>query len=96
MGGRIGADRFADAGADLENGDHAAWLPATGSAHHLAAYSCAFPAAVWGDGIATECTPNQGSYASIVATTVYRSAEATSGSGVLGGSNHLNLKVELN
>ena len=85
-----------DAAPTWTNGDHAAWLPATGSAHHIAAYSCAFPAAVWGDGIATECTPNQGSYASIVATTVYWSAEATSGSGVLGGSKHLNLKVELN
>ena len=78
------------------NGDHATWLPATGSASHIASYSCTFPSAVWGDGIATECTINQGNYASTVATTIYWSVQATSGSGVLTASRALKLVAELN
>lgn len=78
------------------NGDHATWLPATGSAHHIASYSCSFGSAVWGDGLATECVPGQGNYASVVSTTVYWSVEATSGSGVLGGSKTLTLRAEVN
>ena len=78
------------------NGDHGTWLPATGSAAHLASYSCSFPSAVWGDGLATECTINQGNYASITATTVYWSVQATSGSGVLGASKAIKLIAEVN
>ena len=78
------------------NGDHGTWLPATGSAAHLASYTCTFPSAVWGDGLATECTINQGNYASIVATTVYWSAQALGGSGVLSASTAtLTLNAEL-
>ena len=78
------------------NGDHATWLPATGAASHIASYSCTFPSAVWGDGIATECTINQGNYASTVATTIYWSVQATSGSGVLTASKAIKLVAELN
>ena len=79
------------------NGDHAAWLPATGSASHIASYTCTFPSAVWGDGLATECTINQGNYLSTVATTVYWSAQALGGSGVLSASAAtLTLRAELN
>ena len=78
------------------NGDHAAWLPATGSASHIASYSCIFPTAVWGDGLATECTINQGNYASAITTTIYWSVKANSGSGILGASKAINLIAELN
>ena len=79
------------------NGDHAAWKPATGTAAHLASYSCTFPSAVWGDGLATECTINQGNYASVIATTIYWSVEVTAASGnVVTASQHLNLRPELN
>jgi hypothetical protein len=85
-----------DAAPTWTNGDHATWLPATGSSHHIASYSCAFPSAVWGDGLATECQINQGNYASIIATTVYWSLQATSGSGVLGASKTISIRPELN
>ena len=78
------------------NGDHAAWLPATGSASHIASFSCTFPSAVWGDGLATECVPIQGNYASLTSTTVYWSVELTSGSGVLTASKAIKLIAELN
>lgn len=78
------------------NGDHGTWLPATGSASHIASFSCSFPSAVWGDGLATECTPNQGNYASLTSTTVYWSVQATSGSGVLTASKAIKLIAELN
>jgi hypothetical protein len=79
------------------NGDHGTWLPSTGaSGHHLASYSCAFPSAVWGDGIETNCSINVGNYLSTIATTIYWSLQATSGSGVLTASKHISLKAELN
>ena len=79
------------------NGDHAAWKPATGTAAHLASYSCTFPSAVWGDGLATECSINQGNYASVIATTIYWSVEVTAASGnAVTASQHLNLRPELN
>jgi hypothetical protein len=78
------------------NGDHATWLPATGAASHIAQFSCTFPSAVWGDGLATECTLNQGNYASLTSTTVYWSVQATSGSGVLTASKAIKLIAELN
>jgi len=78
------------------NGDHATWLPATGSASHIASFSCTFPSAVWGDGLATECTPIQGNYVSTTATTIYWSVQATSGSGVLTASKAMKLIAELN
>lgn len=78
------------------NGDHATWLPATGSASHIASFTCSFPSAVWGDGLATECTPNQGNYISTTSTTIYWSVQATSGSGVLGASKAIKLIAEVN
>ena len=79
------------------NGDHGTWLPATGTGHHLAAFTCVFPSAVWGDGIETNCSINVGNYLSTVATTIYWSAEALGGSGVLSASAAtLTLKAEVN
>ena len=79
------------------NGDHAAWKPATGTAAHLASFSCTFPSAVWGDGLATECSINQGNYASTVATTIYWSVEViTPSTNAVTASQHLNLRPELN
>jgi hypothetical protein len=85
-----------DAAPTWTNGDHAAWLPLTGAAHHIASYTCAFPAAAWGDGVATECAISQGNYASNVTGPIYWSAEALTGSGVLAGSKHLSIRPELN
>jgi hypothetical protein len=78
------------------NGDRGTWLPATGSASHIASYTCIFPSAEWGDGIATECSPTVGNYASVTATTVYWSLQAVTGSGVTGAGKTMNLIAERN
>ena len=78
------------------NGDHGVWLPATGAASHIGSFSCLFPSAVWGDGIAAECVPTVGVYISTTATTIYWSVQATSGSGVLTASRALKLIAEVN
>ena len=86
-----------DASPTWTNGDHGAWKPATGSTHHLAQFTCAFPSAVWGDGLGTECIINQGNYLSTVATTIYWSVEVLTPSGnAVTASQTLTLKAELN
>jgi hypothetical protein len=89
------------------NGDAGAWLPATGAASHLGTYTCVMygtTAAVWGDGIAGECSINQGTYAfsSVQQTNgaapslsrIYVSAQAVSGSGVTGANKTLTITPE--
>lgn len=83
------------------NGDRAAWLPATGSASHLAAYTCTMAgttAAVWGDGIAGECSVSPGNATTIKlasGTSVFWTLDAISGSGVTGVSKVFTLTAEL-
>lgn len=80
------------------NGDRAAWLPATGSASHLASYSCTMPTPVWGDGLATECLISVNNFAAIKlasGTTVYWSLKAVGASGVTGASKVFTLTAEL-
>lgn len=71
------------------NGDRAAWLPATGAGAHLASYTCQLGAA-WGDGIAGECYPTVGSFASVKlasGTSIFWSLQTLSGTpGVVGVS----------
>lgn len=78
------------------NADAGTWLPATGSACHLGAFTCVMPSAEWGDGIATECSPNVSNFAMPnIADNVlevppragiYWSLQAVTGSGVTGAS----------
>lgn len=80
------------------NGDRAAWLPATGSASHLASYSCTMPTPVWGDGLATECLISVNNFAAVKlasGTTIYWSLKAVGASGVTGASKTFTLTAEL-
>lgn len=80
------------------NGDRGVWLPATGSASHLATYICAFPSPIWGDGLATECTISAGNFAGVKlasGTSVFWSLKALTGSaGVTGASKVFTLTAE--
>jgi len=80
------------------NADHATWAPNAGATgHHLAAYSCTFPATVLGDGLETNCSINVGNYLSTIATTIFWSIEITGASGnAVTASKHLYLRPELN
>jgi hypothetical protein len=83
------------------NGDHATWLPATGSAVHLGAFTCAFPGAsgtIWGDGLATECYPQVGNFPMpklASGTSIFWSLQALTASGVIGASKVFTLTAEL-
>jgi hypothetical protein len=80
------------------NGDRGTWLPATGSASHLAIFTCvAFPGTVWGDGLATECAPATGSYAIpklATGSTIFWSLKVLVGGGTTGASKTLTLIPE--
>ena len=79
------------------NGDRAAFLPATGTAGHLASHSC-IVSAEYGDGAYREGSPNVGSFALpklASGTTIYWSAIATTGSGVTGASKVWTLTAEV-
>ena len=79
------------------NGDRAAFAVATGTASHLAAYSCAL-SPEYGDGAYAECAPQVGTTPSIrlgSGTSVYWSAMAVTGSGVTEASGALTLTAEL-
>lgn len=81
------------------NGDRGVWLPATGTAGHLATYTCTFPSAEWGDGIATECGVNAGSaaYPRLASgTSIFWSLQAvTATPGVTGASKVFSLVPEI-
>lgn len=79
------------------NGDRGAWKPATGTASHLAAYSCVM-SAEYGDGAYAECAPTVGAAPApklAAGTTVYCSLEAVSASGVTGASKTWTITPEL-
>ena len=78
------------------NGDRAAFVVATGTAGHRAAFTCTM-SPEYGDGVYAECTPNYGSEAVKLAsgTTVYWTLQALTISGVTGASKALTLTVEL-
>ncbi len=70
------------------NGDRGTFSPATGTAYHLAAFTC-FMSAEYGDGVWGECSINTGNALVISAvnpTTVYWTATALTGSGTTGAS----------
>jgi hypothetical protein len=82
------------------NGDRGTWLPATGSASHLATFACTFPTPVWGDGLGTECQLSVGTGNSANAklgsgTSIFWSLDALTGSGVTGASKVFTLTAEL-
>lgn len=79
------------------NGDRGTWLPATGSASHLASFTCAFPSAEWGDGLTAECPIAYGNFLTVTlasGTTIYASYKAVTGSGVTGVSKTFTLTAE--
>lgn len=76
------------------NGDRGAFLPATGTANHIASYSCTV-SATYGDGVWGECTPTYGNFALQGTTPVYWSAKAVTGTpGVTGASKTLTVTLE--
>lgn len=78
------------------NGDRAAFLPATGTANHLGAYTCTM-SAEYGDGAYAECAPAVGTVAVVVApgTVVYWTLQATAASGTTGASKAFTLTAEV-
>lgn len=82
------------------NGDRGTWLPATGSASHLATFTCTFPTPVWGDGLGTECqlavgTGNAANPKLGSGTSIFWSLDALTGSGVTGASKVFTLAAEV-
>src|SRR5208282_1329285 len=78
------------------NGDRAAFVVATGTAAHRAAFTCTM-SPEYGDGVYGECTPNFGSEAVKLGsgTTVYWTLQALTLSGVTGVSKVFTLTAEL-
>jgi len=78
------------------NGDRAAFVVATGTAAHRAAFTCTM-SPEYGDGVYGECTPNFGSEAVKLGsgTTVYWTLQALTISGVTGVSKVFTLTAEL-
>ena len=65
------------------NGDHGAYLVATGSANLLGSFICTFQAAVSGDGNSASCYPSVGNYvqvSGITGTSVYWTMKALTAS----------------
>ena len=79
------------------NGDRGAFLPATGTANHLGAYSCTM-SPEYGDGAYAECAPAVGTTPAIKlasGTSVYWTLQNISASGVTGASKTFTLTAEL-
>lgn len=78
------------------NGDRGAFLPATGTANHLAAFTCTM-SAEYGDGAYAECVPNVGSYVIpklASGTSVFWTLQAVNAGGVTGASKVWTLAAE--
>jgi hypothetical protein len=70
------------------NGDRGAWSPATGTAAHLASFTCNM-SPEYGDGAYAECAPNVGSFGPSKlpgSTQIYWSLQAITGSGATGAA----------
>lgn len=79
------------------NGDRGTWSPATGTANHLATFSCVM-SAEYGDGAFAECAPSVGTFALPKlpsGASVYWSLMAKTASGVTGASKAFTLTAEL-
>ena len=79
------------------NGDRGTYSPATGTASHLAAFTCTM-SAVYGDGLYGECSINTGQALSIPApgpTQIFWTATAKTGSGTTGASKTVTLNPEV-
>ncbi len=79
------------------NGSRGTWLPLTGSAAHLGAYTCVMSAA-WGDGFAGECAPVVGTapaFALASGTSIYWSLEAVTTGGTVTASAVFTLRPEI-
>lgn len=78
-------------------GDRGVWSVTTGSATHLAAFSCIM-SAMQGDGAYAECAPTAGNSAIVrlaSGSTIFWSLNAITGSGVTGANKAFTLTVEL-
>lgn len=78
------------------NGDRGAFLPATGTANHLAAFICTM-SAEYGDGAYAECIPASGSFVIpklASGTSVFWTLQAVTLSGVTGASKVWTVTVE--
>ena len=78
------------------NGDRGAFLPATGVAGHLAAFTCTM-SAEYGDGAYAECSPAVGSYVIpklASGTTVYWTLQTAAAGGLTGASKVFTLTAE--
>jgi hypothetical protein len=79
------------------NGDRGTWSPATGTANHVAQYSCVM-SAEYGDGAFSECAVTPGNLATFKlasGTAVFWTLNAKTGSGVTGASKVFTLTAEL-
>lgn len=78
---------FWSAAPTFTNGDRAAFSPATGTALHLAAFTCTM-SSEYGDGAYAECPITQGNFSvsGVTLGNIYWSLTATNGSGVTGAS----------
>lgn len=78
------------------NGDRGTYSPATGTANHLASYTCTM-SAEYGDGVYGECVPAYGNFTllKLASASVYWSLTATTGSGVTGASKVFTLTAEV-
>jgi hypothetical protein len=79
------------------NGDRGAFSPATGTASHLAAFTCKM-SAEYGDGVWGECgivTGNALIFPAATPVTVYWTATATTGSGTTGASKVVSFTPEV-
>ena len=79
------------------NGDRGTWLPATGTANHLATFSCTM-SAEYGDGAYAECAPLVGTVAMpklASGTSIFWTLDAATASGTTGASKVFTLTAEL-
>ena len=83
------------------NGDRGTWLPATGTAGHLGAFTCVMAGVAgsseYGDGTYAECAPAVGNFISpnlSSSTNLYWSLDAVTGSGTTGASKVFTLSIE--
>lgn len=95
-GQTITIDLFTSA-PTFTNGDRSTFSPTTGTASHLASFTCTM-SSIYGDGVWGECAIGTGQYLVVPAaspTPIYWTATATSGSGTTGASKVVTFSPEV-